>query len=251
VVVPNERTVLKAMFTVGVARQINAAATGPPAISLGIPITYTIQDAEKMYSYELSGSYKVNSNLDFSLNVFYNSLRDIFGLDPAQLPAQIVLISGGRIDYVGFEAIANVDLTPDASVRFVQQHVQFASTVDDPVNLLTTPDDEHPYNYPENVTKLLVDTRLMRTVTFNANANLVWNTYAGTAANIAGGLEGQTRETGFYALVNANLLWTIRPELELMFSGYNLLNTRETVPPFTAHAELAERNFNVSLAVKF
>jgi outer membrane receptor for ferrienterochelin and colicin len=254
---PNKKTVLKAMLTSGVSRVAQASNTSPDPISLGQPSVFEADKSEKMHSIEIAGSYSPNARLDLSANVFYNSLRDIFGLDPARPPAvppnanqPIFLISSGRIDYVGFEAVISANLNDRTFLRALHQHVQLGSVVDDPYGLLTTPDG-HLNIYPENITKVLVECRL-KNFNVNMNSNLVWNEF-GVSQD-----RKQTFETGFYTLLNANLVWNVNPAMDVIFSGYNLLNYKKQISPFNlpmtgtpGRAYVAERNFNVSLSYRF
>jgi outer membrane receptor protein involved in Fe transport len=247
VVTPNEKTVFKAMFTSGVGLPLNAAITSPDAIGFGNPTIISADKSETLYSFELEASYQPTSNSSIGLNVFYNSLQDIFGNDPAFLalkPPQFRLINHGRVDFVGFEALASANLSRQALVRLVHQHVQLGSKVDYIFNFLTTVDNEHPSNYPEDVTKLLGDYRINNKFSVNANANLVWNNFSRLTSI-------DTNETGFYALLNANLIWELNPHTEFIFSGYNLLNEQKRIPPLDLLAFLPERNFNVNFLYRF
>lgn len=248
---PNRKTVLKAMMTTGVSRVINAAVTSPDPIQLGNPTVLAIDKAEKMHSFELAGSFQPNPRMDFSLNVFLNSLRDIFGVDPTRIRTSpsdpFHLISVGRVDYVGFEAATSLNVTEDMFVRLVHQHVRTGPVVDEPFGLLITPDG-HLNNYPENITKFLADARLHKNVSANLNANLVWN-HHGFIRNPA----PKTLDTGLYALVNANVVYNLNRNTELIFSGCNLLNYRKQISPFHfagSRVFLPERNFNIQLSYR-
>jgi len=248
---PNQKTVLKAMLSSGVSRVINASNTSPDPINLGTPTILDVDKSEKMHSIEIAGSYSPNSRLDFSANVFYNSLRDIFGVDPSRPGIPVFLISAGRIDYVGFEAVISANVTDRTFLRLLHQHVQLGSVVDDPYGILTTP-DEHLNIYPEDVTKLLVECRVRKNLSVNLNSNLVWNEFGVNQAKT------QTIEADFYTLFNANVIWNLNPTTELIFSGYNLLNYKTQISPFhlpaggvPGRAFVAERNFNVSLSYRF
>ena len=252
---PNSKTVLKAMMTTGVSRVINASVTSPDPIQLGNPTVLAIDKAEKMHSFELAASFQPNPSVDVSLNVFFNSLRDIFGVDPARprrSPTDpFFLISAGRVDFVGFEAATSLNLSEKTFIRIVHQHVQTGPVADEPFGLLTTPDG-HLNNYPENMTKLLADARLHKNLSANLNTNLIWNHYG--FSNPAVPLSPPaTRETGFYALVNANVIYGLNRNAELILSGYNLLNSRKQISPFhfAGRVYLPERNFNIQLSYRF
>lgn len=245
VMTPDEKTVFKAMFTSGATIPVNAVATSPDAIALGAPFMLLANKPERLYSFELEGSYQPTTNTSIGVNVFYNSLQDIYGGFRSNAGI-FTLINRGRIDYVGFEAIGSVNLTRQALVRLIHQHVQLGSVVDSTLTLLTTPDKKHLGNYPENVTKILTDIRLNKTFSVNANANLVWN-------NVSGADSAQIKETGFYTLLNANLVWEANPRTEIIFSGYNLFNEQKQIPPFQfgALAFLPERNFHINFLYRF
>ncbi len=259
---PNTKTVLKAMITSGVSRIINAAVTSPDPILLGSPTVLDVDKPEKMHSFEVAASYRPNPSLDLSVNVFYNSLRDILGADPTRPPGNpptpeqpFFLISGGRIDFIGFEAVASANPTERTFFRVLHQHVQLGPVVKDPFGFLTTQDREHANNYPEDLTKLVVENRLHKNLSMNVNSNLVWNHhwFIRNPSDPQGTL---TVDTGFYALMNANLVWNLNLETELIFSGYNLLNSRKHVSPLHfgvpgSRVYLAERNFNISLSYRF
>ena len=154
------------------------------------------------------------------------------------------MINHGRIDYVGFEAIASVNVSRQALVRVAHQHVQFGSVVDYIFNFLTTTDNQHLANYPEDVTKILGDLRINKTFSVNVNTNLVWNNFSRIT-------KIDTNETGFYTLLNANLVWEVNPRTEFIFSGYNLFNEQKRIPPLDSFAFLPERNFNVNFLFRF
>jgi outer membrane receptor protein involved in Fe transport len=233
---PNQKAVLKAMFTSGLSRQPNAAVVSPDSFAFGRPLSTEITKPEHMYSYELAGSYHVKPALDLSLNIFYNSLRDLFGNPPGNSQ---VLITAGRIDYTGFEAVATMNLSENSLVRVTHQFVRLGSVVNDPVTNLTTPDGgNHPVNYPEDETKLLAEWQPIKQLNLNANANLIWNNYGEKASH--------TVETGFYSTVNMNAVWNLSGVSQLQLSIYNLFNTRKQIPPFDYYAYLAERNVNIS-----
>ena len=78
----------------------------------------------------------------------------------------------------------------------------------------------------------------------NANANLVWNNFSRITSI-------DTNETGFYALLNANLVWEVNPRTEFIFSGYNLFNEQKQIPPLQLRAFLPERNFSVNFLYRF
>ena len=109
---------------------------------------------------------------------------------------------------------------------------------------LTTTDNQASANYPQDVTKILGDVRINKTFSVNANTNLVWNDFS-RQTNI------DTNETGFYALLNANLVWEVNPRTEFIFSGYNLFNEQKQIPPLDKFAFLPERNFNVNFLFRF
>lgn len=244
VITPNERTVFKAMLTSGVGRQINAAATSSDAFSFGNPGIMDAQEPERLNSVELAASHQLNPRMDLSFSVFYNSLRDIFGLDPNAPPIPARLINFGRIDFVGFEAIATVKPTQRSFLRIIHQHVQFGSVVRHIFNdILTTLDRKHPANYPEHTTKLLADVRINQKFSANANANLIWNNF--------GNFAGRTEDAGFYSTVNANLIWEPNSQIEVILSAYNLFNEQEKIPPFDLFAILPERNFNLNVNYRF
>ncbi|MCI0616496.1 TonB-dependent receptor, partial [bacterium] len=196
VMTPNEKTVFKAMFTSGVALPLNAAITSPDAIGFGNLTFIDADESETLYSFELEASYQPTSNSSLGVNVFYNSLQDIFGNDPNYKGPGFRLINHGRVDFVGFEALAGANLSHKALLRLVHQHVQLGSKVDYIFDFLTTIDNEHPSNYPEDVTKILGDLRINKTFSVNANANLIWNNFSRLTLT-------ETNETGFYALLNA------------------------------------------------
>ena len=107
---PNDKTVFKAMYSSGF-RQPTAVLTGPDNFALGGAVETEIEEPEKMNSLELSGSYAFRNDANFTLNVFYNSLRDIHGLDPVRRPeGRFINISVGRVDYIGFEAIVDLNI---------------------------------------------------------------------------------------------------------------------------------------------
>ncbi len=248
VVTPNEKTVLKAMVTSGISRQPNAVLTSPDSFGFGIPQITEITEPEKMYSFELGASYEPRADLDLALNVFYNSLRNIFGPE-SKTAFPPVILSEGRIDYVGFEAIATMNITPKALVRVTQQHVQFGAVVDDVLQMLTTPGGEHFMAYPPDVTKLLADVQLSEHFSVNANSDLIWNNF--------GYFVGQPPrppraiESGFYALVNANFVWEPNRRMQLVFSAYNLLNEQKEIPAYDWVSQIPERNFNVNLSFRY
>jgi outer membrane receptor protein involved in Fe transport len=250
VIKPNEHAVFKAMFSSGASNQLGGVNTSPDAIGFGNTIIVDVDKPERLNSIELAASYHFNPQLELSLNAFYNSFRDILGVDPRALPQPpFRLINAGRIDYVGFEAIASAYPFSRLMVRGVHQHVQFGDVVRDVFRFLPTPDHEHPSNYPQNVTKLLCEFQVNNKISVNGNANLVWNNF-GTSP------EGNTQDTGFYSTVNANLVWQPYEGLEFVLSGYNLFDQRKRIPPFflpgvTTFAFLAERNFNINLGYRF
>ncbi|HSE39644.1 MAG TPA: TonB-dependent receptor [Acidobacteriota bacterium] len=244
VITPDENTVFKAMFTSGASRQLNAAVTSPDAIGFGNPTIVNAQKPERLHSFELSAFHRFNPQLEFSINGFYNSLRNIFGLDPGSVPPPFVLINAGRIDYFGFEAIMNANPNSHTFLRIIHQYVQTGS-VHDPFDILTTFDEEHPNNYPENITKILADYRISRKVSVNGNVNLVWN-------NFGSDFSHETIDTGFYALLNANFVWQMTPTTQIVLSGYNLFNERDRIPPFFQFRSFNPgRNFNVDLDFQF
>lgn len=249
---PATKMILKAMFTSGLSRQPNAAVVSPDSFAFGNPLVTDISKPERMYSGEFSGSYEVSRSLNLTLNVFYNSLQDTFGIDPTLRNDR--LITGGRIDYVGFEAIAAANLTEDVFVRVMHQHVQFGSVVNDVLHILTTPDQEHPLNYPEDVTKLLADIRINPTVTLSANANLVWKVFGRTQIGINPETLRNiyaTAVTGFFAVVNATGAWNLTPKWRFLFSVSNLFNEQKQIPPLDQFSFLPERNYNMSVAYWF
>ncbi len=98
------------MFTSGLSRQPNAAVTSPDSFAFGNPTITSFTNPERMYSFELArSSYQPRPDVDLALNVFYNSLQDIFGVDPNVVgPNASVHTDFWRPDpiYVGFEVIA-------------------------------------------------------------------------------------------------------------------------------------------------
>lgn len=241
---PNTQTVLKAMFTSGLSRQPNAAVVSPDPFAFGGPITTAVEKPERMYSGELSASYRPESNVDLSLNFFYNSLQNLFGLDPVD---KTRLIAAGRIDYVGFEAVAGWNVTEELLVRVSHQNVQFGSVTNDVLHILTTPDRQHPLNYPENVTKLLGDLRIGRDLTLSANASLVWNQFGKSDRTDT----ARTLNTGFYSTVNATVVWNLAPKTQVILSASNLFNDQRRISPFESIAYLPERNFNLTVGYWF
>jgi outer membrane receptor for ferrienterochelin and colicins len=246
VVTPNPKTVFKAMFTSGVALPLNAGVTSEDNFAFGNPNHIEADKSERLHSIELEASYQPTENSSIGVNVFYNSLQDIFGVFPIPNtdPMAFRLLNHGRVDYVGFEAIASANLNRQATVRVIHQHVQFGSVVDYIFDFLTTTDNQHLANYPEDVTKILGDLRINKTFTVNANANLVWNNFSRHTII-------DTNETGFYALLNSNLVWEVNPRTEFIFSGYNLFNEQKRIPPMEKFAFLPERNFNVNFLYRF
>jgi outer membrane receptor for ferrienterochelin and colicins len=246
VVTPNPKTVFKAMFTAGAANPLNAGVLSEDNFAFGNPNQIDADKSERLYSMEVEGSYQPTANSSIGVNVFYNSLQDIFGSSPIPdiHPTVFRLFNHGRVDYVGFEAIASMNLNRRALVRVVHQHVQLGSVVDNVIDFLTTADNKHLANYPEDVTKLLGDLRINKTFSANANVNLVWNDFSKKTSI-------DTNETGFYALLNANLVWEMNPRTELIFSGYNLFNEQKRIPPMDKLALLPERNFNINFLYRF
>jgi outer membrane receptor protein involved in Fe transport len=232
---PNPKTVLKAMFTSGLSRQPNGAVISPDSFAFGLPLKTAITKPERMYSYEMAGSHNVNQSLDLGLNFYYNSIRDLFGNPPGN---PMLLVTGGRIDYTGFEAVATMNLTENSLVRYIHQFVRLGSKVDDRFANLTTVDGKHPLNYPEDEDKVLLEWRPANKVNLNMNANLIWNNYGKMGQN--------TIHTGFYSVFNANALWNVTPTSQLQVSVYNVFNTSQRIPPFDNYAYLAERNVNIS-----
>jgi outer membrane receptor for ferrienterochelin and colicins len=246
VVTPNPKTVFKAMFTSGVALPLNAGVTSQDNFAFGFPNEIVADKSERLHSFELEASYQPTENSSIGVNVFYNSLQDIFGgfTIPNSNPPTFRLFNQGRVDYVGFEALASMNFNRQALVRIIHQHVQFGSVVDYHFDFLTTVDNKHPSNYPEDVTKLLGDLRINKTFSVNANANLVWNNFSRLTTT-------GSNETGFYALLNANLVWEVNPRTEFIFSGYNLLNEQKRIPPLQLYAFLPETNFNINFLYRF
>jgi outer membrane receptor for ferrienterochelin and colicins len=247
VITPNPKTVFKAMYTSGAAlQQINAAITSSDSFAFGFPNQVDAKEPEHLNSFELEASYQPTENSSIGLNVFYNSLQDIFGAFPILNTNPIVfrLVNHGRVDYVGFEAMASANLNRQALIRVVHQHVQLGSVVDNIIDFLTTTDNEHLANYPEDVTKILGDIRINKNFSVNANANLIWNNFSRLTSI-------ETHETGFYALMNANMVWEVNAKMELIFSGYNLFNEQKQIPPLQLRAFLPERNFNVNFLYRF
>lgn len=247
VVTPNPKTVFKAMFTSGAALPLNAGVTSEDNFAFGNPNQVDADKLERLYSMELEASYQPTENSSIGMNVFYNSLQDLFGGSLIAPDSNIFrLINHGRVDYVGFEAIASANLNRQVLVRVIHQHVQFGSVVDYIFDFLTTGDNKHPSNYPEDVTKILGDVRINKNLSMNANANLVWNNFS---RKISEGMD--TNETGFYALLNANLVWEVNSRTEFIFSGYNLFNEQKRIPPLQFRTFLPERNFNVNFLFRF
>jgi iron complex outermembrane receptor protein len=246
VITPNRKTVIKAMATSGVSRAFSASITSKDAVNLGFPTINHVFSPEKMNAFELSASYRLRPAVDVSANVFYNSFRDFFGVDPQSPAPPFIITNGGRIDYVGFEALASANLTDHALVRVAHQHVQFGAVVKDLFHFITTPDNQHLHNYPQDVTKLFSEVRLRKNISVNGNANLVWGDNSYFRSDPLA-----TLDTGFYATINANLVWNMRPGIEMIFSGYNLLDERKQIPPFFLVSFLPERNYNVNLGLKF
>jgi outer membrane receptor for ferrienterochelin and colicins len=246
VVTPNSKTVFKAMFTSGAANPLNAGVLSEDNFAFGFPNQVDADKSERLHSFEIEASYQPTENSSIGVNVFYNSLQDIFGAFPIPntTPTVFRLVNHGRVDYVGFEAIASTNLNRRALVRVVHQHVQLGSVVDNIIDFLTTTDDHHPANYPEDVTKILGDIRINKNFSVNANANLIWKNFSRLT-------KIDTNETGFYALLNANLVWEVNPRTELIFSGYNLFNEQKQIPPLQLRAFLPERNFNVNFLYRF
>ncbi len=244
VIKPNERTVLKTMFSSGF-RQPTAVLTGPDNIALGGAFLTEIESPEKMYSLELSGSYSLPHTANFTLNFFYNSLRDIHGLDPLRRPI-FVNISVGRVDYVGFEAIADLELTENTFTRIVYQHVQPGAVVNDIFRTTVTPDEKHVLSYPQDVIKLIIDVPLNEWLSVNTNSNFVWNFFGRIPE------AGPGADTGFFPIINANIVLDLGNHSELILSGYNLTNEDTKVPQtLNNFTSLAERNFNVTFAYSF
>jgi hypothetical protein len=75
---------------------------------------------------------------------------------------------------------------------------------------------------------------------------LIWNNYSRLTS-----AEHPANESGFYALLNANLVWEVNPRTEFIFSSYNLFNEQKQIPPFHLDAFLPERNFNVNFLYRF
>ncbi|HEY7160924.1 MAG TPA: TonB-dependent receptor, partial [Acidobacteriota bacterium] len=246
VVTPTSKTVFKAMFTSGVALPLNAGVTAEDNFAFGRPNQIDADKSERLNSIELEASYQPNENSSIGVNVFYNSLQDIFGgFDiPGPDPKVFRLFNHGRVDYVGFEALASVNFNRKTLVRVVHQHVQFGSVVDYIFDFLTTTDNKHPSNYPEDVTKILGDLRINKDFSVNANVNLVWNDFSRKTSI-------DTNETGFYALLNANLVWEVNPRTEFIFSGYNLFNEQKRIPPMDSLAFLPQRNSNLNFLYHF
>lgn len=248
VIKPNPKTVLKAMFTYGLSRQINAAVTSPDNFAFGSPNFNQIVNPEHMYSYEVSASNQIKSYFGISANIYYNSIRDLFGVDPIRSTKNFtILTSAGAVDYVGFEITAAINPTPDSLFRFTHQHVQFGHTVNDVLGVLTTFDGNHLNNYPGDITKLLADYKISRDFSANMNANLVWNNI-GNMQKAKSEDPGIVKETRFYSIVNANLNWDVTPRVHMIFSIYNIFDVQKSVPPFTPTSFMAERNANISIS---
>lgn len=244
VVKPNDRAVLKAMYSSGF-RQPSAVLTSPDNFVLGGASQTEIEDPEKMYSLELSGSYSSRKDISCTVNIFYNILRDLHGLDPVRRPV-FVNISVGRVDYVGFEAILDLNLRENILVRTAYQHVQLGATVNDVFGTVVTPDEEHVLAYPEDVIKLIVEVPVNRWLSVNTNTNFVWN-FFGTIPPA-----GPTAGTGFFPIVNANVVLNLGPHSQFILSGYNLTNEDTKVPQtLNNFTFIAERNFNVTFAYLF
>lgn len=201
-----------------------------------------------MSSFEIAGSYKLSANADLLFKYFYNSLTEIHGVDPARLrlnPPRTVFVSAGRIDFTGFEAAAVMKFKSDALFCVVHQHVQLGSKVNDVFGILTSPDRKHIIPYPEEVTKLLLDLPIHQGIRLDANANMVWRQFGLRSA-------GRFENTGFYGLLNANLVFRLTSRTQLIFSGYNLTNEDQEVPLTLQLFNVpAERNFNLGLYHRF
>jgi outer membrane receptor for ferrienterochelin and colicins len=244
---PNEKTVYKLMFSTGF-RQPIAVLLSPDGFYFGNDgARVEIKHPEKVYSLELSGSYRLSHSANVTLNAFFNSIRNIHGIDPHAIPQLVgVFVSGGRLDYAGFEAIADWNLTHSIFLRAVQQHVQPAGVVEDIFGSFTTPDREHLRAYPQDATKLILDVRLSRMISFNVNSQLVWRVW-GMEANT-----GTAFRSTHYSLLNANLIVGLTPRSQLMLSGYNLTDGAQSVPRvLTRFVPLAKRNFNLQFGYWF
>lgn len=243
---PNDRVVLKAMYSSGF-RQPTAVLTGPDSFALGGAVQTRIEEPEKMYSLEFSGSYSFRKDASFSLNFFYNSLRNIHGLDPVLSPqGQFVNISVGRVDYAGFEAIMDLRVKGNTFLQTAYQHVQPGFNVNDIFGTLVTPDEDHVLSYPEDVIKLILEVPVNRWVSVNTNTNFVWNFWGKLPRG------GPSLNTGFFPIVNANVVLDLGAHSQVILSGYNLSNENTKVPQtLNSFTSLAERNFNVTFAYLF
>lgn len=245
VVTPNDHSVLKAMFSSGF-RQPTAGLTSPDEFVLGGATLTEITNPEKVYSLEFSGSYDFGTSANFTLNFFYNWFRNVHGLDPTLTPqGQFVNISVGGVDYVGFEAIVDLSLKGNVFARGAYQHVQLGSEVNDVFGTLVTPEGEHILSYPGDVVKLLVEVPVTKWMSVNSNTNFVWN-FWGRLPN------GPAVDTGFFANINANVVFDLSNHVQVMLSGYNLTNEDTKIPQtLNSFTFQAERNFNLTFSYMF
>jgi len=222
---PDNRTVLKAMYSTGF-RQGFAIFLDPDQFGNAATFTGSLKAPETMASYELTGTYQVSNPLRAGLNLFYNTFRNMHGI------SGFVLNSQAAIDYKGFESSLNMKMGDQVSGSVMHQHVQLGSKVYDPIQLYTSPNGKHIATFPEDVTKLQMEVRPMKKLSVNADANMVWKTYTLAKYFPAQNPVVDDRTTtsiGLYTAINANIVYTFGEHTDFTLSGYNLANYRGLV----------------------
>jgi iron complex outermembrane receptor protein len=236
--------IFKAMYTSGF-RQPIAVITSPDAFRFGEQTINQITDAEKVNSFELSGSTPTGNSGRLGLNLFYNILTNIHTVHPDSVVRPLVFVSTGRIDFFGFEVLADYYLSQDILLKVAHQYVHTGAVVRDDFAVHTVEEGDHIRAYPENVTKILVDLPITSRLSVNSNANIVWKSY---------GLlnTGELVESDPYFQWNANAIFQINQRSDFIVSLYNITGGDEEIPlTIRGFTKSAERNINFTLDYRF
>ena len=237
--------IFKAMYTSGF-RQPIAVITSPDAFRFGEQTINQITDAEKVKTFELSASTPAGKSGRLGLNLFYNILTNIHTVHPdSAVIRPFVFVSTGRIDFCGFELMADYSLTHDLLLKVAHQYVHTGAVVRDDFSVHTVEDGDHIRAYPENVTKILVDLPITSYLSVNSNANVVWKSYGLLAT-------GDLVESDPYVQWNANTIFHINKRSNFIISFYNITGGDHDIPlTINRFTKTAERSLNVSFDYRF
>ena len=219
---PDSSSVVKAMYSTGF-RQIRGVYTAPDPFAFGgqYPVVNNPKP-ERIRSFEVTGSTRVGGHLNLGVNLFYNSLSDVFGSGSGPGAG-----SSQGVDMIGFEAMVDLKISDRVTVKAIHQMVRLARILDDPRHSYSTLDSANINIYPENLSRLLAEVALVKNrIWLNSSTNYVWQSYQNSGT--------VTLPTGGYLRMDANLVVDIMPSLEVILSIYNLTNDSHLIATSSA-----------------